>query len=151
MNRFRFTGAFPATACSALPTCSSIPRRVRRARSCLVLVVDDLVAGGLLLGAGRPGLGEHVPVRDVLAGVLAAPLVDLVGDVRDLRAEDERQPGRLDRVLVAVGDHAGVGDDGDVGQPVRGHERLDDRQHGLGLGLVALERLHHQREPGLRR
>ena len=32
-NRFRLTGALPATACSALATCSSMPRRVRRARS----------------------------------------------------------------------------------------------------------------------
>jgi hypothetical protein len=31
----RSTGAFPATARSALATCSSIPRRVRRARSAL--------------------------------------------------------------------------------------------------------------------
>jgi hypothetical protein len=28
MNRFRLTGALPATACSALVTCSSIPRSV---------------------------------------------------------------------------------------------------------------------------
>jgi hypothetical protein len=33
MNRLRLTGIFPATAFSALATCSSIPRRVRRARS----------------------------------------------------------------------------------------------------------------------
>jgi hypothetical protein len=33
MNRLRLTGVFPATAFSALMTCSSIPRRVRRARS----------------------------------------------------------------------------------------------------------------------
>jgi hypothetical protein len=31
MNLFRFTGAFPPTACWALATCSSMPRRVRRA------------------------------------------------------------------------------------------------------------------------
>jgi hypothetical protein len=35
MNRFRFTGAFPATARSALAICSSIPRSARRARSAL--------------------------------------------------------------------------------------------------------------------
>lgn len=29
-----------------------------------------------------------------------------------------------------------------------GHERLDHRQHRGGLGLVALERVDHQREPG---
>jgi hypothetical protein len=41
---------------------------VRRAR----LVVDHLIpaAGG---GPGWPGLGEHVPVGDVLGGVLAPP------------------------------------------------------------------------------
>src|SRR5690606_39361013 len=31
---------------------------------------------------------------------------------------------------------------------VRGHERGDRRDHRLGLGLVAFERLDHQREPG---
>jgi len=34
MNLFGFTGAFPATACSALRTCSSMPRSVLLARSC---------------------------------------------------------------------------------------------------------------------
>ena len=32
MNRFRFTGIFPATTRSALLTCSLMPRNVRRAR-----------------------------------------------------------------------------------------------------------------------
>jgi hypothetical protein len=35
MNRFRLTGASPATAFTALATCSSIPRSVRRARPTL--------------------------------------------------------------------------------------------------------------------
>ena len=35
------------------------------------------------------------------------------------------------------------------GQLVGGHELLDDRQHGLGLGLVALEGGDHEREPVL--
>jgi len=34
MNRFRLIGAFPAMAFWALVTCSSMPRKVRRARSC---------------------------------------------------------------------------------------------------------------------
>jgi hypothetical protein len=34
MNRFRLTGAFPAMACSALATCSPVPRSVLRPRSC---------------------------------------------------------------------------------------------------------------------
>ena len=33
MNRFRLTGTSPATAFSALATCSSIPRKVRRPRA----------------------------------------------------------------------------------------------------------------------
>ena len=33
-----------------------------------------------------------MPVGDLLARVLPAPLVDDVGDVRDLHAEDERRP-----------------------------------------------------------
>jgi len=41
MYRFRFTGAFPATACSALATSSL--RSVRRAPVVPVLVVDHLV------------------------------------------------------------------------------------------------------------
>jgi hypothetical protein len=86
----------------------------------LVLVVDDLVPalGG---GPGGPGLGENVPVGDVLAGVLAPSLADDVGNVRDLHAEDERQPGGLDRLLLRPGDHARVRDHGDIGQPVSRH------------------------------
>jgi hypothetical protein len=87
-----------------------------------------------------------VPVGDVLAGVLAPPPVHQVGHVGDTHAEDE--PGVLDRPLVVVGDHPRVGDHGHLGQSVGGHERLQHRQHGLGLGPVALERVHHQREPG---
>jgi hypothetical protein len=64
-----------------------------------VLVVDDLVT---VLGGrpGGPGLGEDVRVGDVLAGVLAVPLGDHIGDARDLHAEDERQPGGLDLLLA---------------------------------------------------
>ena len=82
-------------------------------------------------------------------GVLAPPLQDLVGDVGDLHAEDERQSRGLDRLLVRVGDHPRVGDHGDVRQPVGGHELLDDREHGLGLALAALEGREHEREPVL--
>ena len=81
--------------------------------------------------------------------MLALPLRDLVGDVGDLHAEDERQAGGLDGLLVRLGDHARVGDDRDVGQLVGGHELPDDRQHGLGLGPVALEGGDHEREPVL--
>jgi len=37
-----------------------------------------------------------VPVGDLLAGVLTAPLSDHIRDVRDLHAEDERQARGLD-------------------------------------------------------
>jgi hypothetical protein len=43
-----------------------------------VLVVDDLVPA-LVARPGRPGLDEHLSVRDVLAGMLTTPLVDRVG------------------------------------------------------------------------
>jgi hypothetical protein len=52
----------------------------------------------------------------------------------------------LDRFLVRLGDHASIRDDRDVGEPSGGHELIDDGQHGLGLGLVALERADHERE-----
>jgi hypothetical protein len=81
--------------------------------------------------------------------VLTVPLRDHPGDLGDALAEDERQPGRLDLFLVRLAHHARVGDHGDVGELVGGHEGLDHRQHGLGLGLVPLERRHHQREPAL--
>jgi hypothetical protein len=140
MNRLRFTGALPATAFSALVICASSPVR-------LVLVVDDLVAPGVGR-AGGPGLGEYLPVGHLGTRVIRAPFLDDVGDLRELRTEDERQPRSLDRVPVRLRQHPGVGHDRDVGEPVRRHERGDRGDHRRGLGLVALERLHHQREPG---
>lgn len=111
----------------------------------LVLVVEGVVLA-LVARAGRPRLSEHVPVREVLAGVAFAPGGDDVGLLRDAGADDEGQAGVLNRFLVRGGHHAGVGDDGHVGQVVGGHERLDGRDHREGLCLVALERLDHQRE-----
>ena len=65
----------------------------------LVLVVDDLVAAPAAR-PGRPGLGEDVPVGDLLAGMLAPPPGHYVGDVRDPGPEDERQARGLDGLLV---------------------------------------------------
>jgi hypothetical protein len=62
-------------------------------------------------------------------------------------SEDARQPGRLDLVLIGLGHHPGVRDDGDVGELVSGHECLDDRQHCLRLGHVALEGTDLERNP----
>ena len=64
--------------------------------------------------------------------------------MRAPRMNDSPRPRSL---LVRLAHHARVRDDRHVGQVVRGHERLDDRQHGLGLGLVALEGADHEREP----
>ena len=57
-------------------------------------------------------------------------------------------PRGLQGDLVGLGDHAGIGDHGDIGELVGGLERVDHRQHGGGLGFVALERRNGQREPG---
>jgi hypothetical protein len=111
-----------------------------------VLVVDDLFAAGAVRPT-RPGLSQRQPVRDLGVRVVPAPFVDDVGDVTDPVAQDEPQPGGLDRLLVRLGQHPGVGDDRDVGEPVRGHERLQRGQHGGRLGLVPLEGLHRQRKP----
>jgi hypothetical protein len=66
----------------------------------LVLVVDNVIPA-LVFRAGGPGLGQDQPVGRLLVGVLAPPLGDHIGDVGDAGAEDERQPGRLDRALLA--------------------------------------------------
>src|SRR5258708_276602 len=65
MNRFLFPGAFPATACSALATCSPIPPQGPPCPVGLVLVVDDLVpAEPTTTSTSRdltPG-GGHAPI-----------------------------------------------------------------------------------------
>jgi hypothetical protein len=99
-----------------------------------VLVVDDLVAAGAVRPT-RPGLGQRQPVRDLGVRVVPAPFVDDVVDVTDPVAQDEPQPSGLDRLLVRLGQHPGVGDDRDVGEPVRGHERL---QLGSMVAVSAL-------------
>ena len=101
---FRFTGAFPATACSALRTCSSIPAQRPPGPVGLVLLIDDLVASAAAAPGGPP-LGEHLPVRDGMAGVLAPPLGDRMWHVRDRHPEDERQARGLDRFLVRLRHH----------------------------------------------
>jgi hypothetical protein len=87
-----------------------------------------------------------VPVPDLLLRVLAPPALDHVGDAGYPHAEDERQARSLDVLLVLLRHHARIRDDGEVRELVGGHERGDDRQHGLGLGFVAFEGGHHQRE-----
>jgi hypothetical protein len=79
--------------------------------------------------------------------VQGVPFAHHVGQVRDAGAQDERQTGGFEGDLVGLRDHAGVGDDGDVAELMGGLERVDHRHHSGGLGLVALEGLHGQREP----
>jgi hypothetical protein len=148
MNRFRLTGASPATAFCGLGDLLIDPAQRPPGPVGPVLVVNPLVT--TFRGRpGGPGLDEHMPVGDVLARVLTPPLVHHVGDVGDLHAEDERQALGLDGLLVGLGDHPGVCDDGDIGQLAGSHERLDGRQHRLGLGLVPLKGADHERKPVL--
>jgi peptidoglycan/LPS O-acetylase OafA/YrhL len=114
-----------------------------------VLVVDDAIGDTACLFAagGRPGLGEDLPIVDVLIGMLVAPFAHHIGHKRDPGAEDERQPRGFQRDLIGFGDHAGIGDDDDIGEVVGGLGCVDHGQHGCGLGFAALERLDGQREP----
>ena len=115
-----------------------------------VLVVDHPIrdASGLLGGGGRPRLGEHLLIRDLLTRVLGAPFADDLRHVGDAGAQDERQPGCGDGLLVGLGDHPGISHHGHIGELVGCFEGVDDRQHRVGLGLVAFERPHCQWEAG---
>jgi hypothetical protein len=114
------------------------------------LVVHDPIrdAACLLTAGGRPRLGQHQLIGNSLLGVLVMPLAHHVGQKRNPCAQDVGQPCCLQRDLVGLRDHPRISDDGDIGQAVGGLGGVDDRQHGRGLGLVALERLDSQRKPG---
>jgi hypothetical protein len=79
-----------------------------------VLVVDDVVPAATTRPS-RPALGEDMPVGDGRARVLAMPLGDHPGDLGDAKAEDERQPGRLDLLLVRLRHHPRISHDRDAG------------------------------------
>jgi hypothetical protein len=71
MNRFRFTGAFSATACSAFFTCSSIPRSVLLARG---------GEGGLDLGGQAPAeVGVRIAAADRAASAAGSVMARLRG------------------------------------------------------------------------
>ena len=95
-----------------------------------VLVVDDPIGdpAGFLRAGGWPRLGQHQPLRDLLAGVFVAPFAHHIGQKRDAGAEDERQPGSGERDLVGLRDHGGIGDHGNVGQLVSSLEPIDHWQ-----------------------
>ena len=75
MNRFRLTGVLPGDGLLGLGDLLVDPAQRPPGPVGPVLVVDDLVPA-LRGRPGRPGLGEDVPVGDLLAGVLAPPLRD---------------------------------------------------------------------------
>ena len=97
---------------------------------------------------GRPRLGQRQPVCNGFIGVLFAPFAHDIGQVRDAGAQDERQSSGLQGDLVSFRDHPGISNHRHIGEAVGGLEGVDDGQHGGGLGFVALEGLHRQREPG---
>jgi hypothetical protein len=72
MNRFRLDCALPATACSALVTCSSIPRRVRQASGGLRSGMPPGL--GLDSGGGNQRAGIPGPLRGELADATGYPL-----------------------------------------------------------------------------
>jgi hypothetical protein len=74
--------------------------------------------------------------------------LELVGDLAGPGADDEPEPVVLQGQQVRRGQHPGVGHDHDVVCLVAAAEPGQDRDQGLGLGLVALEQVHFQREPG---
>lgn len=80
-------------------------------------------------------------------GMGVAPLLHLVGNIRDPGTNDETQPGVLDLLQVRLRHHPGIRDDSDLRKPMRGHELPRHRQDGGGLGGVAVEIVDLQREP----
>jgi hypothetical protein len=110
-------------------------------------LADHPSSAGVAAGAHRAGRLDRLPV---IEGV-AVPL-QVVGQVirrlADLRADDEPEPGLLQREQVRRRQHPRVGDHDDLpGRGVGIVELVEDRDEGLGLGLVALEQVHRQREP----
>ena len=91
MNLFRLTGGQSGDGLGGLRHLLVGPAQRPPGPVGLVLVVNPLVTP-LRGRPGGPGLGEDVTVGDLLARVLAPPLVHDVGDVGDLHAQDGRQP-----------------------------------------------------------
>jgi len=71
----------------------------------LVAVVVHVITT-VIAGACRPGLREHVPVRDRLPRGLSPPTLNHIRDLRGLRSEDEVQPCLFEGFLVRLGHHA---------------------------------------------
>jgi hypothetical protein len=84
------------------------------------LVVDDPIrdSAGLVAAGGRPRLGQHQPVGNLLVGVFVAPFPDYIGQQRDPGAKDERQPRGLQGDLVGFGDQPGISNHRHISQVV---------------------------------
>lgn len=75
-------------------------------------------------------------------------LGQIVGRLGDPEADDEGEPGVLDRVQVPGRRHPGIGHDHQIRNPVPFLEGCQDRDDRRGLGLVALEQVGFEREAG---
>ena len=116
-------------------------------RPALPVLVEDRPPPLVRLGSHHRRLYKDLVVSDRLVGMLLPPLLHLVGNIGDPGSDDERQAGVFDLLQVRLRHHPGIGDDRDLRQRVRDHERLQHRQDRGGLGGIALERVDLQREP----
>ena len=108
---------------------------------------DHAPVTGLLPGAHSAGGLQGLPVVKGVAVALQV-IGQVIGRLAGLRADDEPEPRVLQREQVRRRQHPGVGDHDDLaGVGVLVPEAGQDRHDGLGLGLVALEQVHGQREP----
>lgn len=93
--------------------------------------------------AGAIGLLPDLPIDLVGFRIELAPVQNRVRHLEDPGPEDVAEPGIADRLLVHGGEHVCIGDHSEV---VSALQLLDLREF---LPLVALERAHGEREPGL--
>jgi hypothetical protein len=101
---------------------------------------------GSLACAHPAGRLQDLPVGEVVAVPFEVP-GQVVRGLGDPRADDEPEPGILQRVQVRRREHPGVSDHNDVLRAMALRERAQHWDQGGGLGLVALEQVHLEREP----
>jgi hypothetical protein len=102
---------------------------------------------GGLARAHLPGRLQDLAVGEVVAVPFEVP-GQVVGGLGDPRADDEPEPGVLQRVQVRRREHPGVSDHDHVPHARALRERAQHGDQGGGLGLAALEQVHLEREPG---
>jgi hypothetical protein len=111
------------------------------------VLVDHSPAPGRLPGAHDPSRLENLAVVEGVAVSLEVG-GQVVGRLADPRADDERQIGVLDGVEVARRQHPGVSHHDQISGLVAFLEAVEHGQQGGGLGGIALEAVHFEREPG---